>query len=259
MFVDSHCHLTYEPLFNNIDDVITHCSINNIVKLLTISTDLQTSKNSILIADKYDKVFCTVGMHPNSSEIEFSKFNDLKVISKQSNKIIGIGETGLDYYKYKSNKKIQIDAFLKHIDLADQLKIPVIVHNRDADDDLLNIISDNVNKKSINFLIHCFTGSLEMAKKLLDLNCFISFSGIITFKKSDNLRNVAKFVPLDRMMIETDSPFLSPEPFRGKSNDPTMVKYVANAIAQIKNISINDIAQKTTNNFNNFFLMNHEY
>ena len=259
MFVDSHCHLTYEPLFNNIDDVITHCSINNIVKLLTISTDLQTSKNSILIADKYDKVFCTVGMHPNSSEIEFSKFNDLKVISKQSNKIVGIGETGLDYYKYKSNKKIQIDAFLKHIDLADQLKIPVIVHNRDADDDLLNIISDNVNKKSINFLIHCFTGSLEMAKKLLDLNCFISFSGIITFKKSDNLRNVAKFVPLDRMMIETDSPFLSPEPFRGKSNNPSMVKYVAKTIADLKRLSINEIANKTTYNFNKFFLKNNEY
>ena len=257
MFIDSHCHLTYEPLFGNIDDVISNCAINDISKLLTISTDLQTSKNSILIADKYNKVFCTIGLHPNSSENEFSKFNDLKVISKQSKKIIGIGETGLDYYKFKSNKKIQIDSFLKHIELADQLKIPVIVHNRDADDDLINIISENVRKKNIKFLIHCFTGSLEMAKKLLDLNCFISFSGIITFKKSENLRNVAKFLPLDRIMIETDSPFLSPEPFRGKSNDPTMVKYVANTIAQIKNISINDIAQKTTNNFNNFFLMNH--
>jgi len=259
MFVDSHCHLTYEPLFSNIDDVISHCAVNDVNKLLTISTDLQTSKDSILIAEKYKNIFCTIGIHPNSSEIEFSKFNDLKVISRQSNKIVGIGETGLDYYKYKSNKKIQIDAFLKHIDLADQLKVPVIVHNRDADDDLVNIISDNVRKKSINFLIHCFTGSLEMAKKLLDLNCFISFSGIITFKKSDNLRNVAKFVPLDSMMIETDSPFLSPEPFRGKSNNPSMVKYVAKTIAELKKLSINEIANKTTYNFNKFFLKNNEY
>ena len=182
MYIDSHCHLTYEPLLSNIDDVIINCKINNIVKLLTISTDLQTSKESIVIADKYAQVFCTVGIHPNSSEIEFSKFNNLKGISKQSKKIIGIGETGLDYYKFKSNKNIQIDAFLKHIDLADQLKIPVIVHNRDADDDLINIISDNVRKKSINFLIHCLTGSLEMVKKLLDLNCFISFSGCCVFK-----------------------------------------------------------------------------
>ena len=259
MFVDSHCHLTYEPLFSNIDDVISHCTINGVNKLLTISTDLQTSRDSILIADKYNKVFCTIGIHPNSSEIEFSKFSDLKFISKQSNKIVGIGETGLDYYKYKSNKKIQIDSFLKHIDLADQLKIPVIVHNRNADDDLINIISDNVRKKSINFLIHCFTGSLEMAKKLLDLNCLISFSGIITFKKSDNLRNVAKFVPLESMMIETDSPFLSPEPFRGKSNNPSMVKYVAKTIAEIKKLSINEIGNKTTYNFNKFFLKNNGY
>ena len=235
MFVDSHCHLTYEPLFSNIDDVISHCATNDVNKLLTISTDLQTSKDSILIADKHKNVFCTIGIHPNCSEIEFSKFNDLKIISKQSNKIVGIGETGLDYYKYKSNKKIQIDSFLKHIDLADQLKIPVIVHNSDADDDLINIISENVRKKSINFLIHCFTGSLEMAKKLLDLNCLISFSGIITFKKSNNLRNVVKFVPLDSMLIETDSPFLSPEPFRGKSNKPSMVKYVGKTIAELKN------------------------
>ena len=259
MFIDSHCHLTYEPLLSNIDDVIINCKINDIVKLLTISTDLQTSKESIVIADKYDQVFCTIGMHPNSSEKEFSKFNNLKVISKQSKKIVGIGETGLDYYKFKSNKNIQIDAFLKHIDLADQLKIPVIVHNRDADDDLINIISDNVRKKSINFLIHCFTGSLEMVKKLLDLNCFISFSGIVTFKKSDDLRNVVKYVPIDRMMIETDSPFLSPEPFRGKSNNPLMVKYVAKTIAELKQISINDIAKKTTYNFNNFFLKKNEY
>jgi len=259
MFVDSHCHLTYEPLFSNIDDVISHCATNDVNKLLTISTDLKTSKDSILIADKHKNVFCTIGIHPNCTEIEFSKFNDLKIISKQSNKIVGIGETGLDYYKYKSNKKIQIDSFLKHIDLADQLKIPVIVHNRNADDDLINIISDNVRKKSINFLIHCFTGSLEMAKKLLDLNCLISFSGIITFKKSDNLRNVAKFVPLESMMIETDSPFLSPEPFRGKSNNPSMVKYVAKTIAEIKKLSINEIGNKTTYNFNKFFLKNNGY
>jgi TatD DNase family protein len=259
MFVDSHCHLTYEPLFSNIDDVINDCKKNDIVKLLTISTDLKTAKESILIADKYESVFCTIGIHPNCSEIEFAKFDDLKCISTKSKKIIGIGETGLDYYKFKCNKKIQIDAFLKHIDLADKLKIPVIVHNRNADDDLISIISDNVKQKSINFLIHCYTGSLEMAKKLLDLNCYISFSGIITFKKSNNLRNVAKFIPLDRMMIETDSPFLSPEPFRGKNNYPLMVKYVAKTISELKKLSIEEIAKKTTYNFNNFFLKKNEY
>ena len=254
MFIDSHCHLTYEPLFNNLDNVIKDCKDNNIDKLLTISTDLITSKNSILISEKYKNVFCAIGIHPNSSKSEFSKFNEINSISKNSKKIIAIGETGLDYFKFKEEKKIQIDSFMKHIELAEKLQIPVIVHNRDADNDVLDIISKNVKKKSVNFLIHCFTGSLEFANKLLDLNCFISFSGIITFAKSEYLRNIIKNIPIERIMIETDSPFLSPEPFRGKSNHPSMVRYVAKTISEIKKVSIEEIAFETSRNFNNFFL-----
>jgi len=259
MFIDSHCHLTYDPLFQNIDKVIEDCKINKISKLLTVSTDLITSKNSILISEKYKNVFCSVGIHPNSTKSEFLKFNEVSSISNNSKKIIAIGETGLDYFKFKEKKNIQIDSFIKHIELAEKLKIPVIVHNRDADSDLLNIISKSVKNKSVNFLIHCFTGSLEFAKRLLDLNCYISFSGILTFAKSEALRNVVKNMPLQKIMIETDSPFLSPEPFRGKSNSPSMVKYVAKTIAEIKQVSIEVIAVETSKNFNNFFLSNYEY
>ena len=258
MFVDSHCHLTYEPISHDVEKIINECKINKISKLLTISTDLQTSKDSILIADKYTNVFCTIGMHPCNAKSEFDKFEEITKISQQSRKIIGIGETGLDYYRLTSDKAFQIDSLYKHIELADKLKIPVIIHNRNADEDLINIISENVKKKSINFLIHCFTGTMELAKKFLDLNCFISFSGIITFKNSYDLRDVVKYVPIEKMMIETDSPFLSPEPFRGKSNTPSMVKYVAKTVADIKKISIDEVGSKTSYNFHNFFLKNYE-
>jgi len=257
MFIDSHCHLTYEPLSNNLDNVIKDCKINKVDKLLTISTDLITSKNSILISKKYKNVFCAIGIHPNSTKSEFLKFDEIVSISKESKKIIAIGETGLDYFKYKEEKNIQMDSFIKHIELANKLEVPIIVHNRDADNDLLNIISQKIKKKPVKFLIHCFTGSLNFAKKLIDLNCLISFSGIITFKKSENLRNIIKYIPLNKIMIETDSPFLSPEPFRGKVNTPSRVKYVAETLAEIKKISIEEVAIRTTENFNNFFL-NHE-
>lgn len=258
MFVDSHCHLTYEPISHDLEKIINECKINKINKLLTISTDLQTSKDSILIANKYTNVFCTIGMHPCNSKAEFDKFEEITKISQQSKKIIGIGETGLDYYRLTSDKAIQIESLYKHIELADKLKIPVIIHNRNADEDLINIISESVKKKSLNFLIHCFTGTMELAKKFLDLNCFISFSGIITFKNSYDLRDVVKYVPIEKMMIETDSPFLSPEPFRGKSNTPSMVKYVAKTVADIKKISIDEVGSKTSYNFHNFFLKNYE-
>ena len=258
MFVDSHCHLTYEPISNDVEKIINECKINKINKLLTISTDLKTSIESILIADKYKNVFCTIGMHPCNTKDEFDKFAEITKISHQSKKIIGIGETGLDYYRLTSDKEFQIESLYKHIELADKLKIPVIIHNRNADEDLINIISESVKKKSINFLIHCFTGTIELAKKFLDLNCLISFSGIITFKNSYDLRDVVKYVPIEKMMIETDSPFLSPEPFRGRSNTPSMVKYVAKTIAEIKKISIDEVGSKTSYNFNNFFLKKYE-
>ena len=258
MFTDSHCHLTYEPLFEDLDNILENCKKNNIVSLLTISTNLQTSKNSILISKKYQNVFCAIGIHPNSSRNEFNEFEEIKSISKKSEKIIGIGETGLDYFRYKENKKIQIESFLRHIELAKKLNLPVIVHNRNADNDLLNIISTNVKNNSVKFLIHCFTGTLEFAKQLLELGCLISFSGIITFKKSEDLRNVVKKIPLESILIETDSPFLSPEPFRGSPNTPIMIKYVAETVANIKKKSIDEVAKQTTYNFNNFFLKKNE-
>ena len=169
------------------------------------------------------------------------------------NKIIGIGETGLDYYYENSKKNTQIELFQKHIELAKLKKIPVIVHTRSADIDTINMINKNIKNSNVKFLIHCFSGGLEFCKKLLDLNCYISFSGIITFKNSQELRETIKIVPLNKILVETDSPYLSPVPLRGKSNTPSNVKFVADCLAKIKGISLEEISETTTRNFNNLF------
>ena len=177
------------------------------------------------------------------------KFMRLK---KKNKKIVAFGETGLDYFYKRSKKNDQIFSFEKHIQFAISEGVPVIIHTREADNDTISIIKKYYKKT--NFLIHCFTGTLDFAKNLLDLNCLISFSGIITFKKSNDLRDVVKYVPLEKMLIETDSPYLSPDPFRGKSNEPANVKIVAETVASIKKITFNEVANSTTANFKTFFL-----
>jgi TatD DNase family protein len=251
MIIDSHCHLDYEPLINNIDQILLNAKKNNISKLLTIGTGLESSKKVLEIVEKYENIYGAIGIHPNSTTNNLNDLNDLINIKKKSKKIIAFGETGLDYFYKRSEKKDQLYSFEKHIDFAITEVVPVIVHTRDADEDTISIIKKYYKKTK--FLIHCFTGSLDFAKNLLDLECLISFSGIITFKKSTDLRNVVKYVPIDKMLIETDSPYLSPDPFRGKSNEPANVKIVAENIALIKEIALEEVANTTTNNFKNFF------
>ena len=252
MIIDSHCHLDYEPLINNIDQVLLNAKKENITNLLTIGTSLESSKKVLEIVSKYPNVYGAIGIHPNSTTGNLDKLDEILMLKKKNKKIIAFGETGLDYFYKRSDKKDQIIAFEKHVEFSISEKIPVIIHSRDADDDTISIIK-KYHKKT-NFLIHCFTGNLEFAKNLLNLNCLISFSGIITFKKSNDLRDVVKYVPLEKMLIETDSPYLSPDPFRGKSNEPANVKIVAETVASIKQISFEQVATSTTANFNNFFL-----
>ena len=251
MIIDSHCHLDYEPLINNIDQILLNAKKNNIAKLLTIGTSLESSKKVLDIINKYSNVYGAIGIHPNSTTGNLEKLDDILALKNNNKKVIAFGETGLDYFYKRSQKNDQIFAFEKHIEFSIAKNVPVIIHTRDADDDTISIIKKYYKKT--NFLIHCFTGTLDFAKKLLDLNCIISFSGIITFKKSNNLRDVVKYVPLEKMIIETDSPYLSPDPFRGKSNEPANVKIVAETIASIKQISFGEVASSTTANFEKFF------
>ncbi len=251
MIIDSHCHLDYEPLISDINKIILNAKKNNVTNLLTIGTSLESSKRVLEIVEKYENVYGAIGIHPNSTTNNLSDLNELVDIKKKSKKIIAFGETGLDYFYKRSEKNDQIQSFEKHIEFAISEKVPVIIHTRDADEDTISIIKKYYTKTK--FLIHCFTGSLDFAKNLLDLECLISFSGIITFKKSTDLRNVVKYVPMEKMLIETDSPYLSPDPFRGKSNEPANVKIVAENVALIKKISFEEVANLTTSNFNKFF------
>ena len=251
MIIDSHCHLDYEPLINNIDQILLNAKKNDITKLLTIGTSLESSIKVLDIINKYSNVYGAIGIHPNSTTGNLEKLDDILTLKNNNKKVIAFGETGLDYFYKRSEKNDQIFAFEKHIEFSITENVPVIIHTRDADDDTISIIKKYYKKT--NFLIHCFTGTLDFAKKLLDLNCIISFSGIITFKKSNNLRDVVKYVPLEKMLIETDSPYLSPDPFRGKSNEPANVKIVAETIASIKQIPFREVASSTTANFEKFF------
>jgi len=254
MIIDSHCHLDYEPLFSSIDEVLLNAKRNNITNLLTIGTSLESSKKVLEIVEKYENIYGAIGIHPNSTTGHLNDLDKLIDIKKKSKKIIGLGETGLDYFYKKSEKKDQIFSFEKHIEFAISEKVPVIIHTRDADEDTILIIKKYY--KRTRFLVHCFTGNLEFAKNLLNLECLISFSGIITFKKSTELRDVVKYVPLERMLIETDSPYLSPDPLRSKSNEPANVKIVGENIAKIKEVSFEEVANLTTENFKNFFFLN---
>jgi TatD DNase family protein len=251
MIIDSHCHLDYQPLINDLNQVLVNAKNNSITHLLTIGTGLNSSKKVFEIVEKYDNIYGSIGIHPNSTTNNLADLNKLLSIKKKSKKIIAFGETGLDYFYKKSEKKDQLYSFEKHIELAISEKVPVIVHTRDADEDTLSVIKKNYLKTK--FLIHCFTGNLEFAKKLLEFGCLISFSGIITFKKSSDLKSVVKYVPIEKMLIETDSPYLSPDPLRGKSNEPANVKIVAENVALIKDISFEDVANITSRNFKKFF------
>ena len=250
--IDSHCHLDYEPLSNNLDKVIQRSKEVGIKKILTICTTLN-SFTKIKEIVKMDKIiFGTYGIHPH--EAKNDKISSDLIIKeiKTNEKIIGIGETGLDFFYNHSERFDQIKSFEQHINAAVKLDIPLIIHCRNAEQETLEIFKKYKNK-NLKILMHCFTGSKIFAEKLLDFGAYFSASGIITFKNSTTLQDTFKFIPLDRLLIETDSPYLTPEPNRGKKNEPSFVIYTAKKLAEIKNVPNTDLIKKTTLNFENLF------
>ena len=250
--IDSHCHLDYEPLSNNLDKIIQRSKEVGIKKILTICTTLN-SFTKIKEIVKMDKIiFGTYGIHPH--EAKNDKISSDLIIKeiKTNEKIIGIGETGLDFFYNHSERFDQIKSFEQHINAAVKLDIPLIIHCRNAEQETLEIFKKYKNK-NLKILMHCFTGSKVFAEKLLDFGAYFSASGIITFKNSTTLQETFKFIPLDRLLIETDSPYLTPEPNRGKKNEPSFVIYTAKKLAEIKNVPNTDLIKKTTLNFENLF------
>ena len=250
--IDSHCHLDHEPLFNDLENIIKRSKVSGIEKLLTICTTHKSFENILKIIKKDDIIFGTFGIHPH--ETKDNPISKDVIIEKANidNKIIGIGETGLDFFYNHSDKNQQIKSFEDHIKASIELNYPLIVHSRNAELETFDILSKYKDQKP-KILMHCFTGSSEFANKLLTLNCFFSASGIITFKNSLELQETFKIIPLDKLLIETDSPYLAPEPKRGKKNEPSFVKFTAQKLADIKKISNEKLIEATTENFNNLF------
>ncbi len=251
--IDSHCHLDYPPLYENLDKVIDRAKNEGIKYLLTISTTLNSFEKIKTIVSKYSNIYGTLGIHPHETK-DFSnlKKDELIKIKDNNKKIIAIGETGLDYYYKNTNPSLQKKLFVEHIKSAIDLNIPVIVHSRSAEKDTFDILNQ-YSKEGLKILMHCFTGSQDFSKKLINIGAYISLSGIITFKNSIELQKTVSALPINRILIETDSPFLAPTPNRGKSNEPSFMKYTAEKLAEIKKISFEDIKKNTTENFNRLF------
>tara|TARA_B100000900_G_scaffold216053_1_gene182968 strand:- start:1327 stop:2088 length:762 start_codon:yes stop_codon:yes gene_type:complete len=250
--IDSHCHLDHEPLFRNINDIIKRSRDVGIEKLLTICTTLESFKKIKLLINKDKMIYGTYGIHPHEAKNDKISSDIILKEIKQTNKIIGIGETGLDFFYNHSDKDDQIKSFEEHIKASIILDIPLIVHSRNAEIETLEVF-DKYKKNKLKILMHCFTGSKKFAENLLTLGAFFSASGIITFKNSLELQDTFKIIPLDKLLIETDSPYLAPVPKRGKSNEPSFVKYTAQKLADLKQISYLDLVKNTTSNFNRLF------
>ena len=250
--IDSHCHLDHEPLFSNLDQVILRSKKLGIQKILTICTTLKSFIKIKEIIKKDEIIFGTYGIHPHEAKDNVVT-SDLIINEVNNNKkIIGIGETGLDFYYNHSDKDIQIRSFEEHIDASIKLDVPLIIHSRNAEDIMLEILNNHKNT-DLKILMHCFTGSKKFSEKLLDFNAYFSASGIITFKNSTELQDTFKSIPLKRLLIETDSPFLAPEPNRGKKNEPSFIKYTAKRLAEIKKINFEKLVNSTSLNFNDLF------
>ncbi len=249
--IDSHCHLDHSPLIENLGDVLIRSKKAGIEKLLTISTTNQ-SFNKILNLIKLDEIiFGTYGIHPHEADKELMSKNDIINKFKLNKKIIGVGESGLDFYYNNSSKEKQILSFKNHIEAALELDMPIIVHSRNAEEDTYKILKNYGNKLKI--LMHCYTGSNKLAEKLLNFNTYFSASGIITFKNSAQLQDTFKIIPENKLLIETDSPFLAPDPMRGKKNEPSFIKFTLEKLAQIKNVDVDYLEKCTTKNFNKLF------
>ena len=254
MIIDSHCHLDYEPMFSNLDDVIKRAKDSNVKFMLTISVTDKKYDIILNIIKKFTNVYGTYGIHPHEAKNHKQIVKDL-ILQKisMSKKIIGIGETGLDFFYNHSDKNDQIRSFEEHIKASIESNLPLIVHSRDAEDLTYEILAKYSKKNDLKILMHCFTGTKEFAQKLLELNAYFSASGIITFKKTNDLKETFKLIPLNNILIETDAPYLSPEPLRGKSNEPSNVIHTAKYLSNLKEIKFVDLCKATTNNFFKLF------
>jgi TatD DNase family protein len=253
MLVDSHCHLDFPDFASELDAVMSRARGAGVAICVSIGTRMDGFARVREIAERFHDVWCSVGVHPHEAEKELLAAPDLLIQATHHPKVVGIGETGLDFFYEHSPRAQQIANFRTHIAAARETGLPLIVHTRDAEDETIAILGEEMAKGRFTGLIHCFTGTKRLADAALDLGLYISASGIATFKKSDELRAVLRDVPLPRILVETDSPYLAPMPMRGKRNEPAFVRHTAAALAALKGISERELEDATTENFLRLF------
>lgn len=255
MLFDTHAHLNAMQYSEDVEEVIRRATNEGVSHIVVVGFDRPTISRAIELAEQYDFIYAAVGWHPVDA-IDMTE-DDLQMIEELAAhpKVVALGEMGLDYYWDKSPKEVQKEVFRKQIALAKKVKLPIIIHNREATADILEILKEE-NAAEVGGIMHCFTGSIEVAKQCIDMNFYISFGGPVTFKNAKKPKEVAKEIPLEHLLIETDCPYLTPHPFRGKRNEPSYVKYVAEAIAELKGISFEEVAGKTSDNAKKLFGIN---
>lgn len=252
--IDSHCHLDDERFDDDREEVINSLYENNIEYVINPGSDLESSKASFELSQIHDQIYACVGTHPHEATFYTTEVEKEYLKMSENKKVVGIGEIGLDYHYDNSPRDIQKDVFIRQIKLAKSLDLPIVIHSRDASGDTLEILKKEASGMKV--MLHAFSESLEIMREYLKLGFYISMGGVVTFKNAKKAKEAMKEVPLERLLIETDSPYLTPEPFRGRRNNPTYVKYVAKEIAKLKGISLKEISQITTENAKDFFGIN---
>lgn len=249
--VDSHCHIDFDPLYPRIDEVLANARDNDVSHLLCVAVNLEDFPRILSLAEQHDHLFASVGVHPNEREGREPGVDELLELSRHP-RVVAIGETGLDYFRSQGDLEWQRDRFCRHIDAARRCGKPLIIHSRNAPADTIRVMRE-ADAGQAGGVMHCFAEDWSMAEQALDLGFYISFSGIVTFKNASDIQDVARRAPLDRILVETDSPYLAPVPFRGRTNEPAYVKHTAEYVAQLRGISYDAVAEATSENFFRLF------
>lgn len=253
MLIDSHCHLDFEALSTDLDGLMARAEAAGVTGMVTISTRVENFSTYAGLAERFDNVWCSVGTHPHNAHEELHIEADDLVRLSAHPRCVAIGEAGLDYFYDNAPRDAQATGLRRHIAAARITGLPLVIHSRAADDDMAAILEEESGQGAFPFLLHCFTAGMDLAQRALALGGYISFSGIITFRNAEEIRDVAKIVPADRYLVETDAPYLAPIPHRGQSNEPSFVRHTAEKLAEVRGISLEKLAAQTTTNFGRLF------
>ena len=253
MLVDSHCHLDFPDFADDLAGIVARAEASGVGRMVTISTRVKKLPDLVAIAERFPNVYCSVGTHPHHADEEDGITTDELVKLAQHPKVVAFGEAGLDYFYEMGSRPAQDRGFRAHIAAARETGLPLVIHTREADEDCGKILEDEMGKGAFRAVLHCYTGGRDLAMKAIDLGLMISFTGILTFKKSQTLRDLAAELPADRIMVETDSPYLAPGKYRGKRNEPSYMVETAKVLAEVRGVSLDEIARQTTENFFRLF------